>query len=243
MTDWQTEVKDQSPLGLLQWARSKFNNRLILASSFGAEDMVLIDMLSKLGEFQVFTLDTGRLHEETYQLIAQAVKRYPQMQLRVMFPDRSAVEEMVATKGINLFYESVENRKLCCHVRKIEPLSRALEGFEAWITGLRADQTANRATMNLIESDRVPLTKQPIVKINPLLLWKHEDVWSYIRENQVPYNVLHDRGFPSIGCAPCTRAIEAGEDLRAGRWWWEQDNKECGLHVTSTGELVRATVT
>jgi phosphoadenosine phosphosulfate reductase len=243
MTDWLTEIADHSPMGILTWAKGKFGDRLAIASSFGAEDMVVIDLMSRLGEFRVFTLDTGRLHEETYALIAQSLKRYPQMKLRVMFPDRSAVEEMVATKGINLFYESVENRKACCHVRKIEPLSRALEGLEAWITGLRADQTPNRATMNFIESDRVPLTKQPIVKINPLLNWTNEAVWSYIRENEVPYNALHDRGFPSIGCAPCTRAIEPGEDLRAGRWWWELDNKECGLHVTPEGELVRATVT
>lgn len=243
MIDWQAEIKDQSALGILAWAREKYRNRLSIASSFGAEDMVVIDMMSKLGEFQVFTLDTGRLHEETYALIAQTVKRYPQMKLRVMFPDQVAVEEMVQTKGINLFYESVENRKACCHVRKIEPLSRALVNMDAWITGLRADQTANRATMNLIETDRVPLTKQPIVKINPLLTWRNDEVWSYIKENEVPYNVLHDRGFPSIGCAPCTRPIEPGEDLRAGRWWWELDNKECGLHVTPEGELVRATVT
>ncbi len=243
MENWLTEIKDQTPVGILTWAMEKFGERVALASSFGAEDMVVIDMMSRLGQFQVFTLDTGRLHEETYQLIDQATKRYPQMTLQVMFPDRFAVEEMVKTKGINLFYESVENRKACCYVRKIEPLSRALTNLDAWITGLRADQTENRSRMNLIEADLVPLTKRSIVKINPLLHWTNEQVWAYIKENNVPYNILHEKGFPSIGCAPCTRAIQPGEDLRAGRWWWESDNKECGLHVTAEGNLVRATVT
>lgn len=243
MENLLVEIKDRSAAEILAWALDKFGAKVALASSFGAEDMVMIDMMAKLGQFKVFTLDTGRLHEETYQLICQARERYPQMDLRVMFPDRTAVEEMVNSKGINLFYESVENRKACCYVRKIEPLSRALAGLDAWITGLRADQTPNRSAMNLIETDRVPLTQQTIVKINPLLHWTNDQVWNYIKENKVPYNVLHDRGFPSIGCAPCTRAIEPGEDLRAGRWWWELDNKECGLHVGAEGKLVRATVT
>ncbi|MFN3360995.1 MAG: phosphoadenylyl-sulfate reductase [Pseudanabaenaceae cyanobacterium] len=237
------ELVGKSTTEILQWAVQQFGDRVALACSFGAEDMVLIDMLSRLGKFKAFTLDTGRLHEETYQLMAKATRRYPQMELHIMFPDRAAVEQMVKEKGINLFYDSVENRKTCCYVRKIEPLSRALEGLDAWMTGVRADQTPHRATMEVVENDVIPISKRPIVKINPLLHWSYEQVWEYIRANQVPYNVLHDRGFPSIGCAPCTRAIEPGEDLRAGRWWWEQDNKECGLHVTAQGDLVRTNVT
>ncbi|MCA6519834.1 MAG: phosphoadenylyl-sulfate reductase, partial [Pseudanabaena sp. M110S1SP2A07QC] len=173
---------------------------------------------------------------ETYEVIAKVQQKYPQLQLRIMFPQAEAVEQMVSDKGINLFYDSVENRKQCCFIRKVEPLGRATKGLNAWITGLRRDQTANRSTMETVELDG----DRNIAKINPLIDWTNEQVWEYIHANGVPYNALHDQNFPSIGCAPCTRAVEAGEDLRAGRWWWEMSNQECGLHVTSDGRLVRA---
>jgi len=235
-----TQLKGRTPQETLTWALNHYS-KIALASSFGAEDVVLIDMIAKIcpdapANFYVFTLDTGRLPVETYDVMAQVQQKYPQLNLQIMFPQADTVQEMVSTKGINLFYDSVENRKQCCYIRKVEPLSRATQGLEAWITGLRRDQTANRATMETVELD----TDRQIAKINPLIDWSNDDVWAYIRNHDVPYNKLHDRNFPSIGCAPCTRAIAEGEDLRAGRWWWEMSNQECGLHVTSDGRLVRA---
>ncbi len=221
--------KNATPQEVLSWALATYGDRVALASSFGAEDMVLLDMLAKMQPHsKVFTLDTGRLPNETYELIDQVQRKYPQLQLTIYYPQTEAVEEMVRTKGINLFYYSVENRKLCCEVRKVQPLKRALVGLEAWITGLRRDQTANRQQMQVVEWD----SNNQLVKINPLINWTWQEVWAYIRKNYVPYNALHDRNFPSIGCAPCTRAVREGEDPRAGRWWWEQGNQECGLHVS-----------
>lgn len=232
-----TQLQGKSPQEILSWALDKFHPHVALASSFGAEDVVLIDMMARiLPNACVFTLDTGRLPGETYDVMAAIAKKYPQLQLKTMFPQTDAVEEMVQERGINLFYDSVENRKLCCHVRKVEPLNRGLEGLQAWITGLRRDQTNNRSEMQVVELD----TARDICKINPLIDWTNDLVWEYIRVNDVPYNALHDRNYPSIGCAPCTRAIAPGEDLRAGRWWWEQNNQECGLHVNAEGKLVRA---
>ncbi|MFN6068124.1 MAG: phosphoadenylyl-sulfate reductase [Pseudanabaena sp.] len=229
------KLKDKTPQEVLTWALGNYKY-ISLASSFGAEDVALIDMIAKIKpDAHVFTLDTGRLNIETYDVIAKIQQRYPQLQLRIMFPQAEAVEQMVSEKGINLFYDSVENRKQCCYIRKVEPLSRATKGLDAWITGLRRDQTANRSTMETVELDG----DRKIAKINPLIDWTNELVWEYIRRNDVPYNSLHDQDFPSIGCAPCTRAVQAGEDLRAGRWWWEMSNQECGLHVTSDGHLVR----
>lgn len=230
------QLRGKTPQEVLTWALSNYE-KIALASSFGAEDVTLIDMIAKIKpEAHVFTLDTGRLNSETYDVIAKVQQKYPQLQLRIMFPQAEAVEQMASAKGINLFYDSVENRKQCCYIRKVEPLGRATKGLDAWITGLRRDQTANRSTMETVELDG----DRGIAKINPLIDWTNEQVWEYIRANDVPYNALHDRNFPSIGCAPCTRAVEAGEDLRAGRWWWEMSNQECGLHVTSDGRLVRA---
>ena len=230
------QLKGKTPQEVLTWALSNYT-KIALASSFGAEDVVLIDMMAKIRpEANVFTLDTGRLNAETYEVIAKVQQKYPQLQLRIMFPQAEAVEPMVSEKGINLFYESVENRKQCCYIRKVEPLGRATKNLDAWITGLRRDQTANRSSMETVELDG----DRQIAKINPLIDWSNDQVWEYIRQNDVPYNALHDQNFPSIGCAPCTRAVQAGEDLRAGRWWWELSNQECGLHVTSDGRLVSA---
>lgn len=226
------EFESKSPTEVLRWALKTFDSRVALSSSFGAEDVVIIDMLHKVDpKARIFTLDTGRLHQETYDLMDAVRDRYG-FQLEVQFPDRAAVEKMVDEHGLNLFYESVENRKLCCGVRKVEPLNRALKGLDAWITGLRRDQVQTRASTRKIEVDS---QHDNIVKINPLADWKSDEVWSYIRSNKVPYNLLHDRGFPSIGCASCTRAVKPGEDPRAGRWWWETTGvKECGLHYDAS---------
>ena len=214
---------------LLGWALERFRPRIALASSFGAEDVVLIDLLMELDpRARVFTLDTGRLHSETYAL-AQALRDRYGLAIDVFFPRTEALEAMVRAHGVNLFYASVENRKLCCGVRKVEPLGRALEGLDAWITGLRREQAVTRGRVRKVEIDA---DHGGILKLNPLADWSWDRVWGYIRDHAVPYNALHDAGFPSIGCAPCTRAVKPGEDLRAGRWWWEQDAaaKECGLH-------------
>ncbi len=214
---------------LLGWALERFRPRIALASSFGAEDVVLIDLLMELDpRARVFTLDTGRLHSETYAL-AQALRDRYGLAIDVFFPRTEALEAMVRAHGVNLFYASVENRKLCCGVRKVEPLGRALQGLDAWITGLRREQAVTRGRVRKVEIDA---DHGGILKLNPLADWSWDRVWGYIRDHAVPYNALHDEGFPSIGCAPCTRAVKPGEDLRAGRWWWEQDAaaKECGLH-------------
>ncbi|OIP76349.1 MAG: phosphoadenosine phosphosulfate reductase [Oscillatoriales cyanobacterium CG2_30_44_21] len=230
------QLKGKTPQEVLTWALGNYS-QISLASSFGAEDVVLIDMIAKIKpDANVFTLDTGRLNSETYEVIAKVQQKYPQLQLRIMFPQAESVEKMVSAKGINLFYDSVENRKQCCFIRKVEPLGRATQGLDAWITGLRRDQTANRSSMETVELDG----DRQIAKINPLIDWSFDQVWEYIHANEVPYNALHDQNFPSIGCAPCTRAVQAGEDLRAGRWWWEMSNQECGLHVSSDGKLERA---
>lgn len=206
----------------------EFQGSICLSSSLGAEDQVLTHLLLGIDpEFRIFTLDTGRVFPESYDLIAEIRTRYHKS-LEIYFPDNRQVEPMVREKGINLFYDSVENRKQCCQVRKVEPLKRALHGMQAWITGIRKDQTLNRFDTKLVEWDDT----FNLIKINPLYRWSEKMVWDFIRENNVPYNSLHDKGFPSIGCQPCTRAVAPGEDTRAGRWWWEdQGHKECGLHV------------
>jgi phosphoadenosine phosphosulfate reductase len=197
------------------------------ASSLGAEDMVLTDMIAKhrFG-IDIFTLDTGRLHPETHALLREAGQRYGK-EIRVMVPERVAVGEYVMRHGQDAFYDSVDLRKRCCEIRKVEPLRRALAGKRAWITGLRAGQSASRAGIAIEEMDQVHGLK----KFNPLAHWSDSDVWGYIRQFDVPTNPLHEQGYTSIGCAPCTRPVAAGEDARAGRWWWEQtEKKECGLH-------------
>ena len=198
-----------------------------LASSLGAEDMVLTDLIARhVPTIEIFTLDTGRLHAETYRLLQQITEHYA-LRIRVVYPDGEALERLVAEHGINGFFNSVASRKACCAVRKVEPLRRALEGKRAWITGLRRSQSQTRTSLPLQEYDAA----HGLEKFNPLVHWREQEVWAYIRNFGVPYNALHDRGFPSIGCEPCTRAVTPGEDIRAGRWWWEEpQGKECGLH-------------
>ena len=219
------------PEAVLRWAIDTFGSRLALASSFGAEDMVLIDMLSRLEPpVTIFTLDTGRLHEETYDVMERTRERY-KVAIESYFPDREAVEELERERGFYSFRRSVEERKFCCGIRKVEPLNRALVDLDAWITGLRRDQALTRSGVELLEIDEA---HGSILKLNPLADWTEQQVWAYIREHHIPYNALHDRGYPSIGCAPCTRAVQPGEDIRAGRWWWENPaTKECGLHLGS----------
>jgi phosphoadenosine phosphosulfate reductase len=215
---------------LLRWAIDTFSPRLALANSFGAEDVLLIDMLSKLHPpTRIFTLDTGRLPEETYDVMERVRERY-KVTIESYFPEREAVERLERDRGFYSFRRSVEERRFCCHVRKVEPLGRALTGLDAWMTGLRREQAATRTGLDLVEIDE---SHGSIVKLNPLAAWTEQQVWDYVRKHNVPYNALHDRGYPSIGCAPCTRAVQPGEDIRAGRWWWENPTtKECGLHLT-----------
>lgn len=206
-----------------------FPGRVVFSTSFGIEDQVITHhILSADLPISIFTLDTGRLFAETYSVWSNTNEKY-QTRIRAFYPDRQALEEYLNEKGPNAFYESVANRKDCCHIRKVEPLRRALAGQAVWITGLRAEQSPERSDLRLIEWDAA----NGVIKYNPLLHWDAAAVRKYIDENDVPYNTLHDKGFVSIGCAPCTRAIRAGEDFRAGRWWWEDNSKkECGLHVS-----------
>ncbi|MEN9315196.1 MAG: hypothetical protein RIS35_1589 [Pseudomonadota bacterium] len=206
------------------------------ATSFGAEDMVLLDLVDRLElKVDAFTLDTGRLHEETYALMDATRRRY-RTPVRVMFPDAAQVEAFVATHGINGFRDGIDARKACCRIRKLEPLARALQGHDLWITGLRREQSPTRAAVEVLARDHA----NGLMKLNPLADWTSRDVRDYVAAFSVPVNALHDQGFPSIGCAPCTRAIAPGEDERAGRWWWEQPlQRECGLHMTPDGRLVR----
>ena len=214
---------------LLKQAVAEFGkNNITFANSFGAEDMVLTDIIlkNKLA-IDIFSLDTGRLPVETYDLIAETEKYYD-TKLNVYFPQAQAVEFYVKNHGINAFYESIDLRKSCCHMRKVEPLQRALKDKAAWVTGMRAAQATTRTSLPVREFDE----GNKLEKFNPLSDWTEQEVWAYIRMFNVPYNALHDQFYPSIGCAPCTRAVAMGEDVRAGRWWWEDpQNKECGLHV------------
>jgi phosphoadenosine phosphosulfate reductase len=214
-------------LVLLQAATKAFS-AIAFANSYGAEDMVLTDIIAKEQlAIEIFSLDTGRLPAETYALMGEVEKTY-QIKPVVYFPKNDAVEDYVRTKGINAFYESVELRKACCHIRKVEPLKRALANKQAWVTGMRAEQAATRAHLPIREFDE----GNQLEKLNPLSDWSEQEVWAYIRLFNVPFNALHNQFYPSIGCAPCTRAVAMGEDVRAGRWWWEDPNsKECGLHV------------
>ena len=224
--------KREAVLALLHAAVAELGDQhqITFANSMGAEDMVLTDLiLREQLPIEIFSLDTGRLPTETYDLIADVERTY-NTRLKLFFPQPTPVENYVRTHGINAFYESVELRKSCCHMRKVEPLRRALNGKKAWITGMRAQQSATRAELPLRQFDE----GNGLEKFNPLSDWSEQEVWAYIRIYQVPYNKLHDQFYPSIGCAPCTRAVAMGEDIRAGRWWWENpDSKECGLHVKS----------
>jgi phosphoadenosine phosphosulfate reductase len=213
---------------VLEYFLSEYEDKIALSSSLGAEDQVLTDMVVKINpNTRIFTLDTGRMFPETYEVLDETNKKY-NIKIEIFFPDNKQVEDMVKEKGINLFYESIENRKQCCHIRKIEPLKRAFKGLDVWICGLRKDQSVTRFYTQTVEWDE----GNGLIKVNPLIDWNQREVWNYIKEHDVPYNKLHDKGFPSIGCQPCTRAIKPGEDVRAGRWWWEQpEHKECGLHA------------
>ncbi|MDP2675878.1 MAG: phosphoadenylyl-sulfate reductase [Dehalococcoidia bacterium] len=221
------QLTGKSAEEIVRWAADTFGSEIAFASSFGAEDVALIDIISRVApELPMFTLDTGRLHDETYEVMENVRTRY-QLPILSQFPDREAVEKLEREKGYYSFRESIENRKECCGIRKVVPLKRALSGLNAWMTGLRREQSVTRTEMQALEWDE----GNGIAKVNPLIDWSEQQVWDYIKTNNVPYNALHDRGFPSIGCAPCTRAIKPGEDVRAGRWWWENpENKECGLH-------------
>lgn len=225
---YNEQFRGKGAIEILRFFLNEFKGKITFASSLGLEDQVLTHMITAIDPaVKIFTLDTGRLFQETYDLIDRTNSRY-KINMEVYFPASKKVEKMVREKGINLFYESVENRKHCCFIRKIEPLHRALEGYQMWITGLRREQSVTRNHMALVERDD---NNHGRLKINPLIDWTADEIWTYINNNNIPYNKLHDQGFPSIGCQPCTRGIEPDEDLRAGRWWWEMpEHKECGLH-------------
>jgi len=219
------EARREAALALLRTAVRDYG-RVVQANSLGAEDVVLTDLAwGEVPEIEIFTLDTGRLHEPTRNLIERLEKRY-QRRMKVYQPDAAALEAWIGQNGINGFYNSVEQRHGCCGIRKVEPFKRAIAGAGAWVTGVRHEQSATRALAAPVEIDQA---NGGIARISPLLDWTSDEVWSYIRARKLPYNPLHDQGYPSIGCAPCTRAVEPGEDSRSGRWWWENSSKECGL--------------
>jgi len=221
-------MREASAEVVLTWLERRFGARAAIASSFGVEDMVLIDLArTHAPSVRLFTLDTGRLPPETYELMDVARRRYG-LEIETFFPERARVEALESTKGYFSFKQSIEARKECCGIRKVEPLRRALAGREAWVTGLRREQSVTRTAVEAVEFDAT----HGLVKVNPLVRWSARETWAYIKDHGVPYNVLHDRGYPSIGCAPCTRAVKPYEDERAGRWWWESaEHRECGLHV------------
>lgn len=219
--------KDASPEEVLAYCLKAFKDRIALSSSLSIEDQALTKMIVDIDKStRIFTLDTGRLFPETYQLIDRTNLTY-NIKIEVFFPDYREVQRMVREEGINLFYNSIESRHRCCAIRKLEPLKRAFQGLDAWICGLRHEQSVTRKDMQLIEWD----DQHGMVKINPLINWTEQQVRDYIHQHHVPYNKLFDKGYPSIGCEPCTRAVKPGDDPRSGRWWWEApDKRECGLH-------------
>ena len=221
------ELKGADAPRLLRWALDEFpEGHLVLASSFGPEDIVLLDLFEEIGRFpRVVTLDTGRLFQETHELAESARARWG-LKVETYFPDAGRAQELVDRHGPNPFYRSVELRRLCCQIRKLEPLRRALLGAMAWVTGLRREQSPERSDVPKVGWDE----EFGLVKLNPLADWTSAQVWDRIRAKNLPYNRLHDAGYPSVGCAPCTRAVKPGEDFRAGRWWWENGPRECGLH-------------
>jgi len=221
------QVAGLDPVEALALLANTFPGKIIFSTSFGWEDQVITHMIfaNKL-PIKVFTLETGRLFPETYYVWNRTMEMYGQP-IHAYYPNNELLEQMVNAKGPNSFYESVDNRKECCGIRKLEPLKRALTGNEVWITGIRAEQSINRQFMDNVEWD----DQNNLIKFHPVYEWTLDDIKNYIKQHNIPYNTLHDRGFPSIGCAPCTRAVREGEDFRAGRWWWEdQSKKECGLH-------------
>ena len=224
------EFEDCSAEEVLRWAVERFGDGVALSTSFQATGMVLLDMLNRVSPgTRIFTLDTGRLPKETYDLIDTAQQRYG-CSIDVQSPDPDELKEIVGRHGMNMFYRSYSQRLLCCDTRKVKPLDRALSGLDAWFTGLMRSQGGIRSETAKITIDE---SRDGRVKISPLADWDTERVWDYIRTNDVPYNALYDQGYTSIGCDPCTRAIEPGEDTRAGRWWWESGvPKECGIHLS-----------
>jgi len=222
-------LEQASALEIVNYFLKNYRGAIVFSTGLGAEGQALTDMIVDKDKdaVKIITLDTGRLFQETYDLIDRTREHY-NININIFFPDYNKVEKMVNEKGMNLFYKSLENRKLCCHLRKTEPLKRALKGHKIWIAGLRRDQSITRINLQPVEWDEA----NQIIKVHPLYNWTQQDVWKYIKQNNVPYNTLHDKGYPSIGCEPCTRAVKPGEDERAGRWWWEEPEKrECGLHT------------
>jgi len=229
------ELLALSAIDKLWYLSKKYAGRIVFSTSFGWEDQVITDLIfaNKI-PIKVFTLETGRLFPETYYVWNRTLEVYQQA-IHAYYPQADLLQNMVNAKGPNSFYESVENRKECCYLRKIEPLKRALQGNDIWVTGIRADQSPNREDMHDLEYD----AGNQLIKFHPIFEWTLDEVKKYIKDNNIVYNTLHDKGFPSIGCAPCTRAVQPGEDFRAGRWWWEdQSKKECGLHNTVEGVIV-----
>jgi phosphoadenosine phosphosulfate reductase len=227
IAQYNQQLAQKTPEEILYKFLDEYGNRIAIASSLGLEDQVLTDMVLKIRPAaRIFTIDTGRLFPETYSLIDKTNLTY-NIKMEVYFPERKPVEDYVRQNGVNAFYESIDKRKACCGARKIEPLLRALSTLDVWICGLRQEQSVTRREVKAVEWDEV----NQLIKVNPLVHWKEQDIWDYIKTHHVPYNILHDKGFPSIGCQPCTRAVTEGEDVRAGRWWWENpEHKECGLH-------------
>ncbi|MCD6113084.1 MAG: phosphoadenylyl-sulfate reductase [Bacteroidales bacterium] len=222
------KLQASKPEEIIKYFLNTYKNKIVFASSLGLEDQIILKIISDIDrKTNIFTLDTGRLFPETYDLIQRSESRY-KIKIKIYFPDAEKVEQMVNTKGINLFYNSIEDRKLCCKIRKLDPLKRALKNFDVWICGLRKEQSVTRTDLQIVEWDE----NNKMLKVNPLINWTYLQVREYIKNNKIPYNPLHDKGFPSIGCQPCTRAITDNEDIRSGRWWWENpETKECGLHV------------
>ncbi|PLX88983.1 MAG: phosphoadenylyl-sulfate reductase [Desulfuromonas sp.] len=223
-----TTTSSSDPRDILATGIEATAGQVSLACSFSVEDAVIIDLLQNLNlKARIFAIDTGRLHEETYEVAENLTARYG-LEIDWYFPERAAVEKLEQQKGLFSFRKSLENRQECCHIRKVEPLQRALEGLSGWITGLRREQSLTRSNLQPIENDQ---TNGGLLKISPLLEWKEAQVWDYANRKCLPVNQLHKQGYPSIGCAPCTRAVQPGESTRAGRWWWENpEHKECGLH-------------
>jgi len=224
-----SKIKDLGPVEAIGYLAEQFAGQITFSTSFGWEDQVITDMIFANDlPVKVFTLETGRLFPETYYVWNRTLENYHKP-IHAYFPDADALEEMITKNGPSSFYESVENRKECCHIRKIVPLKRALQGNKCWVTGIRSEQSLNRTDMSNLEWDE----QNQLIKFHPIFDWNLTEVKAYIKKNNIVYNTLHDKGFPSIGCAPCTRAVQDGEDFRAGRWWWEdQSKKECGLHAT-----------
>ena len=225
--DLNERFRDASAQEVVGYFLKAYQGRIALSSSLSIEDQTLTDIIvTQDKNTRIFTLDTGRLFPETYQLIEKTNMTYG-IKIEVFFPDYHEVQRMVREEGINLFYNSVESRHRCCQIRKLEPLKRASQGLDVWICGLRREQSITRQDMQVVEWDEM----HQLIKVNPLISWTEQQVWDYIKMHSVPYNKLHDRGYPSIGCEPCTRAVQPGEDVRSGRWWWESpDHRECGLH-------------